>query len=33
MLKIKQEAINIKEHLLKGNFEAIAHSIRQGLGC
>lgn len=30
MLKIKQEAINMKEYLLKGNFDAIANSIQQG---
>ena len=30
MLEIKQEAINIKEHLLKGNFEKIAESIQKG---
>ena len=30
MLKIKQEAINIKEFLLKGNFDAVAESIKQG---
>ena len=30
MLQIKQEAISIKEYLLKGNFEAIADSIQKG---
>ncbi len=30
MLEIKQEAINIKEHILKGNFDAIAESIQKG---
>lgn len=30
MLQIKQEAINIKEYLLKGDFEAIADSIKKG---
>ena len=30
MLQIKQEAVNIKEYLLKGNFEAIAESIQKG---
>ncbi|MDA0902473.1 MAG: dehydrogenase [Proteobacteria bacterium] len=30
MLSIKQEALNIKEHLLKGNFDAIADSIQKG---
>lgn len=30
MLQIKQEALNIKEYLLKGNFEAIAESIQKG---
>jgi D-glycero-alpha-D-manno-heptose-7-phosphate kinase len=30
MLEIKQEAINIKEHLLKGDFDKIAESIQKG---
>ena len=30
MLQIKQEAVNIKEYLLKGNFELIAESIQKG---
>ena len=30
MLQIKQEAINFKEYLLKGNFDAIANSIQKG---
>jgi D-glycero-alpha-D-manno-heptose-7-phosphate kinase len=30
MLDIKQEALNIKEYLLKGNFDKIAESIQKG---